>query len=161
MVALDNGRFLPLDRRTLQALDRMPGTTLVRFQVPGIPISQGSKNPWGGETSKQLKPWRATIALIAREAMHELGPFRGAVGIECDFLFPRPKHHFGTGRNAGKLKSNTPLDVTRKPDLDKLQRALFDALTGICYVDDAQVARVNATKMYSEHPGVRVTLWQM
>ena len=35
-----------------------------------------------------------------------------------------------------------------RPDLDKLVRALLDALQGIAFIDDAQVVRLEAVKEY-------------
>ena len=43
----------------------------------------------------------------------------------------------------------TPL-APGKPDIDKLLRALLDAMTGVVYVDDSQVACIWATKEYGQ-----------
>ena len=48
----------------------------------------------------------------------------------------RPKSHFGTGRNAGKLKPSAPKYPAVKPDVDKLSRAVHDALTIANVIDD-------------------------
>lgn len=37
---------------------------------------------------------------------------------------------------------------TVKPDADKLVRGVLDGLTGVCFEDDAQVVRIEATKVY-------------
>lgn len=49
-----------------------------------------------------------------------------------------------------------PLWHSKKPDLDKLVRAVQDALTGIIYKDDGQVCRLTANKNYAAHEGVRI-----
>lgn len=38
---------------------------------------------------------------------------------------------------------------TKMPDLDKLARLVLDALTGIVYADDSQVAAIYASKVYA------------
>jgi Holliday junction resolvase RusA-like endonuclease len=53
------------------------------------------------------------------------------------------------------------LSHTKKPDLDKLLRALKDALKGVIYRDDSQVVRVVTSKDYSPAPGVIVTVRQL
>ena len=74
-----------------------------------------------------------------REARYGVGDTRApmraslaanAVNIVLDLLFrfPRPRSHFGTGRNAGQLKPSAPFYVRTRPDLDKLARAVGDAL---------------------------------
>jgi hypothetical protein len=77
-----------------------------------------------------------------------LPPLTGALELRATFVFPRPKSHFGTGRNAGKLKPSAPALVTTRPDLDKLVRAIGDALTGVVFSDDAHLAVVHAEKHY-------------
>ena len=50
--------------------------------------------------------------------------------------------------------------VTKSPDLDKLERAVLDALTAVVWVDDSQVAEVDKRKVYADDmpPGVNVTV---
>jgi Holliday junction resolvase RusA-like endonuclease len=46
---------------------------------------------------------------------------------------------------------------TTKPDLDKLARAVLDALTGVYYLDDAQVVSLDLQKAYTHGaPGVYI-----
>ena len=48
-----------------------------------------------------------------------------------------------------------------RPDLDKLCRAVLDALTGIAYKDDQQVVSLFATKSYGERAGVFILLTEL
>ena len=48
-----------------------------------------------------------------------------------------------------------------KPDLDKLIRAVLDGLTGVAYVDDAQVTLISASKSYGSVEGVWITIEQL
>lgn len=48
--------------------------------------------------------------------------------------------------------------VTKRPDLDNLAKAVLDALNGIAYDDDSQVAELYITKEYSETPRTMVIL---
>lgn len=45
-----------------------------------------------------------------------------------------------------------------KPDIDKLQRAILDALSGVAFADDAQVVRAWADKVYGPVDMVCVTV---
>lgn len=132
----------------------------VRFFVPGLPIAQGSKRHVGHgimvEMSKKLPAWRNDVRLAGIEAMGQRPPLADAVFLHLTFVFPRPKAHFGTGRNAGQLKPTAPVHVTKAPDLDKLVRAVGDALTGIVWRDDAQVAVLEAHKVFGIHPQVQL-----
>lgn len=122
----------------------------IRFTVHGTPVSQGSKNPYGGESNaKKLRPWRAAIVSEAAAQMNGEPPITGPVLLRVAFYFARPKSHFGTGRNADILKESAPHYVAKAPDLDKLIRAIGDALTSVAIRDDAQIASISAVKLWS------------
>lgn len=56
------------------------------------------------------------------------------------------------------LRFTLATPATRPPDLDKLTRAVLDALTGIVWVDDRQVVALHSTKVQGATPGVDVTV---
>lgn len=129
---------------------------MITFSVPGTPIPQGSKQAftnggktWLVEANKEIYSWREKVGKSATIAMelHRQKPLEGAVSIEIDFIMPRPK-------------TVTRARHTVKPDLDKLVRAINDSITGICFKDDSQVVRINASKNYERFgtPGVIITL---
>ena len=126
--------------------------TLVAFTVHGVPAPQGSKTrtPQGGmrESSRKVEPWRNAVAAAGAAAMHERELLVGAVALDVVFVFPRPRSHFGTGRNAGQLKPSAPIYCSTQPDLDKLVRAVGDAMSGIVFRDDALVVELRARKHY-------------
>lgn len=139
----------------------------LEFFVPGLPITQGSKrafvNKYTGkamlvEDAERLKPWRWSVGVTAAQAMAKRPFIQGPVRIRLQFLFPRPKSHYGTGRNHATLKATAQPLPTGKPDLDKLQRAVFDALTHVVWVDDSLVTEVFAIKRYNPEPGVLVAI---
>lgn len=129
----------------------------VSFFVPGAPAPQGSKRHVGRgilvESSKALGPWRERVAIIAHQAMRAAGaePYAGAVAVDLAFVMPRPK---------SAPKTKTPAAIKR-PDLDKLARACFDAITNICYADDSQVVELRAKKRIAlpgENPGCEIVV---
>lgn len=117
--------------------------------VEGLPIAQGSKNAYnrGGrivlvETAKGLKAWREIVAHVAKLSNREVS--KDAIKLSLLFLMPAPK----------KMVRRFP---TTKPDLDKLTRAVLDALTGVWYVDDCQVVALDVQKGYTYGaPGVYI-----
>ncbi len=141
--------------------DRLVG---FRFEVPGTPVPQGSKQAFvvkgravvTERGRNALGPWRQQVAAAALAAGVE--PVRGAVYVYLDFLFTRPKAHYRTGRHAAELRGDAPVYVANRPDVDKLARAVLDALTGVAFVDDGQVVELQATKRYYDSAGVRVRL---
>jgi crossover junction endodeoxyribonuclease RusA len=129
---------------------------LITIEVFGLPRPQGSlalfKAKAGHTVAKYgqaVYEWRGTVTTAVRETW--AGPvLSGPLAMSVLFELPRSKGHFGTGRNAGVLRPSAPPYPDGMPDLDKLQRAVFDAITdaGTVWHDDAQVVRVTASKAY-------------
>jgi Holliday junction resolvase RusA-like endonuclease len=111
-----------------------------------VVISHDSKGREGYRAEEAV----AAEALVAREAAGwEL--LRGiAVEVWTRFYTQRPKGHYGTGRNAGLLKDSAPARPITKPDKDKLERRVLDALSGVIYADDSQVVGGEPSKWYAE-----------
>ena len=127
------------------------------FTVNGIAAPQGSKNAIpiknkAGtivgtnmvESSKKVGPWRHRIAAAGEVAMYRYGakPFKGAVRVHLRFVLPRPK----------ATPKVTPPAIKKNGDIDKLARAVLDALTGPVLVDDCLVVELRAVKRIGE-PG--------
>jgi crossover junction endodeoxyribonuclease RusA len=120
--------------------------------VLGVPVPQGSMKSLGPRrlvhsNGEKLRPWRDTVAWHVRQTMLDLGieePLEGPVALSVTFVLPRPK---------SAVKSRWAPD--RKPDGDKLLRALFDAITaGGGWVDDAQVVTCHWSKVYAIPPSI-------
>ncbi|MFF8406975.1 RusA family crossover junction endodeoxyribonuclease [Streptomyces sp. NPDC015684] len=144
--------------------------------VHGTPGPQGSKNKNASgalyESSAKVKPWREAVKSAALDTLaydESWQPLREPVRLEVVFTLPRPKSHFGTGRNAGLVKPSAPQYPTGKPDTDKLLRSTQDALkdAGVL-VDDSVVTDTVAAKRFVltgadtlSHPGAVVRVWRL
>lgn len=133
--------------------------TLCTFFVPGTPAPGGSKRHIGGgriiDASKRSGPWRSVVALAGRDA-YRGDPHTGTLSVEVTFTMPRPRSHFRTGKHASELKPNAPTYHTVAPDATKLWRSTEDALTGIVWKDDSQIAVQRVSKVYGDKPGAHV-----
>jgi crossover junction endodeoxyribonuclease RusA len=140
--------------------------TRVEFTVLGEPQPQGSKTviqqkgrrPRMIEDNPMTEPWRHTVAARATAAMNGRQLRTGPLRLRATFVFARPASHFGTGRNEGRLKASAPLYVRKRPDVDKLLRAIGDALTGIVFRDDAQIVDVRAEKHFGGQPCAHIVV---
>lgn len=122
------------------------------FTVFGTPKPQGSMRGFvrGGRAvltsdNRALKPWRQEISLAAIATRPEI--IDGPVALKLQFYFAKPKS-----------RPKAWLEPACKPDLDKLCRAACDALTGICFNDDAQVIALAAEKAYGLPERVEITV---
>ena len=137
----------------------MQTTTALEFRIFGYPRPQGSKKSLGNgilvESCKHTKTWRQDIRQAVMN-QYSGSVIDGAVLVEVTFLFPRPKGHYGTGRNSAKLKPSAPKHCVSSQlgDLDKLLRSTLDGLNlnagGVLLKDDSLVVDARGTKRYCE-----------
>jgi len=147
------------------------GPILPRKDVPFL-TEQGKRwyRPSGmfcqlHDAAKGGPKWRR---LVQRTAYAQLPAdwalLAGPLALATEFILPRPKGHYGTGANAGRLKASAePLPAWR-PDLTKLLRGTEDALTGTLWGDDGQVVFHQAAKRYGrpdESPGVNLAVYTL
>lgn len=104
--------------------------------------------------------WKQEVAHAAKQA-YSGDLLAGPLWLTVAFTLPRPKYHYGTGKNAGKLKPSAPRFHDKKPDATKLLRGIEDALTGIVWRDDAQVCAQVVTKMYGEAAKAEISIGVM
>jgi len=107
--------------------------------------------------SSRVAQWHNLIREAALTAIPQHWPIDASIEIDMVFVLPRPKYHRkpnGTLREKYREAQHVSM-----PDLDKLARAVLDALTGIAWRDDAQVGYIMATKQYGDVPGCHIYLW--
>ena len=132
---------------------------IVAFAVYGLAVAKGStraflpkgaKFPVVTSTARNLKEWENLVRFAAQEHCGRDWSLDGPKLLTLHFSLPRPK---------SLAKKKAP--HLKKPDLDKLVRAVNDALTGILYHDDAQIVSILASKEYAhvdETPRVHITV---
>lgn len=88
-------------------------------------------------------------------------PLDCPVFLVMTFYMPRPKSHYGSGRNAGILKASAPKFHIVKPDEDNLSKFYKDVFTGLVYVDDARVVGTFPWKQYSQKGGTVIKVYSL
>jgi len=128
--------------------------------IAGEPAPKGSwRSMRSKSTGKQIvvpdnpksKPWQRLVSLLVYSE-YRFRPLVGAVRVSFEFLVHRPKRHYGTGRNANRLKASAPeyaIECRGSGDLDKLVRGMLDAMEGVLYDNDKQVISFDAKREYS------------
>jgi len=146
--------------------------TPITFHVSGKPQPAGSKRAFvikkGGaytgraivtDANPNAKDWKIDVQHAARDAFKD-DVLDCPIRLVLHFTVARPKHHYGSGKNASVLKLGAPAYPTGKPDVLKLARGVEDALTGLAWVDDAQIVIEHLTKRYGT-PGVEVEIHEV
>lgn len=161
----------------------------MRVFVPGECQTEGSYRAWQNRgtgrvwlthDNRDLADWRERVALVvAQERARVIGrdplPITVAVGLSLVFVFQRPQKHWGQGRNAGRLIPSAPAACITSPgrtlwpngpDLDKLVRAIGDALMAARVIHDDRLIThfheptskewANAEAWWGAEPGVHI-----
>lgn len=130
------------------------------FRVMGKPVTQGSI------TAIPVKRKSGRIGAVAIHN-HSDALYSQRIAIQHEYT-----------ASSGQLYTDSPIEIdmtfafvrpksvsvkkrpyhTVKPDVDKLVRAVLDALTNVAYRDDSQVVRINANKIYDESEYIEVTV---
>ena len=71
------------------------------------------------------------------------------IGVSIPKSYSKKKH---------ALCRDRVLTPAKKPDIDNILKAVFDALNGYAFEDDSQIVMVYAEKYYSEEPFVEVEI---
>ena len=95
------------------------------------------------QDTKNGKAWAAAVAWCARQAGIEKIPKGVGVIVSVEYAFAPP---------ARQVRGCPCV----RPDVDKLARALLDALTGVAYEDDGQVVALTVRKVYESDTVTRV-----
>ena len=85
-------------------------------------------------------------------------PFVGDVMIKVIFTIPYPKKFYRTGKYKHLLKDNIPEYVSVRPDLDNYLKLLLDVMNKGFYVDDSQVVKLQAEKVYGRKGETEVVI---
>jgi Holliday junction resolvase RusA-like endonuclease len=131
-----------------------PRATSFEFFVPGIPT------PWaragGGKTVVRFTPNKqrsamGDIKLFCQRAMAGSAPIaEKPVSLQAWAFYPWPASWSAKKRAATVWKMS-------RPDLDNVTiKIVADALNGVAWIDDGQIAQAMLTKQYSDKPGLFV-----
>jgi len=138
---------------------QLPVTHLWKFRVHGDAVPQGSWVAFISKTTGRamakpsnetpLKAWRRHVAQTATATRPDWlrEPSDGPIYISLVFVRERGDDYLADGVTLKKGARRFP---DTSPDIDKLTRAMLDALTDVAFTNDARVVTCLATKRYAE-----------
>lgn len=142
----------------------MTTTTAITFTVPGQPVGKGRPRIGKiGQHARMFTPektanYEGLIAHAGHQAMAGRAPILGPVSVVLDIRVQVPASW--SKRKQAEALANR-VHPTTKPDIDNVEKAIFDGLNGVAWKDDVQVVDVVKRKRYSETPGVTVEIEPM
>lgn len=147
----------------------------ITITVYGIPRPGGSKRGFiirgGGRpdriamtdaSGEKGKDWRGDVKHAALKVTKAVTPFpSGPLHLTVTFYMPRLKSHYKANNPEKGMRPDAPVYHTMKPDATKLLRSVEDALTGIVWKDDAQIAYQVVRKVYREQSGAEIVVEEL
>lgn len=135
--------------------------TSIVFIVPGQP--QGKGRPRVGKvgtharmyTPAKTAAYEGLIAHAAQQAMAGQPLIEGPVAVTLDIRCQVPASWSKKKQAEALIGKVLP---TTKPDIDNVEKAVFDGLNGVAWRDDVQVVQVTKRKRYAPLPGVYVEI---
>ena len=144
---------------------------MISFRVPAVPIAQPRQRhrmvSTGGKfyahnytpTKHPVNEFKATVKLAFVAAYHG-PPLEGALGFKLAFVMPRTK------QMTWKTK---PMPRVHRcgghgGDWDNISKAVCDALNGLAFKDDKQIASAHVDLYVAggdEQPHVEVEIWRL
>ena len=124
----------------------------IRLIIPGTPIAKARPRFFtkqGRVRSYNIQQTEEGKVLYELNRQFTGPPISSAVEVDMKFFFRRPKYHWGSGRNANKLKPAAPLLCVNNKDVDNLIKFYLDCMNGLVLEDDKQVVKVTGSKAWA------------
>ena len=111
-------------------------------EIEPVPLSRPRINTRTRQAfyPKRSNDFKEALGIIARSAMQGKNPFVGKLKIILD------------------LYRNRKIDSKSYGDVDNHQKAIFDALNKICYVDDCQIVKVICEKHKDKNQRIEIQI---
>lgn len=139
----------------------MSVVTALVFTIPGPPVGKGrARFARRGKFVATYTPAKTVnyeaLVKMAAQSVFDGTPSELPITMMIQAYFAIPK---SMKKSLLDLANKEKLQVTKKPDADNIGKIVCDALNGIIYHDDAQVADLRTIKRYSPIPRVVVTIY--
>lgn len=137
---------------------------MITFTIPGEARGKGRPrfarrgNFVKTYTDSKTVSFENLVALFASQAMGARPLIEGPASVRMDIHVGIPAS-WSKKKRADALAGN--LRPTGKPDLDNCAKLTLDALNGVVWRDDKQVAALTVTKQYAETPRTEVAVQEM
>ena len=133
---------------------------IVRFTVPGAPMGKQRPRVYRvGDKSRAVTPQKTVsyenLVKWCFSNTQEAKKLSGALRMDVIAYYSIPK---STSKKNRQDMIDGKMLHTKRGDVDNIFKIIADALNGIAYNDDGQIAEAYIKKMYSDNPRVEVTL---
>jgi len=135
---------------SLSPINQSREKTMLTFHFDLKPLAKQSvKFTRSGITyqPKDVVDFKCAVRFLTKQQLPTgFQMFTNAIDVEIWYLFQHPKSMKASERK--KVEAGHMLLKTTKPDVDNLTKPILDALNGVVWEDDGQVAHLRVGKYY-------------
>ena len=134
---------------------------MISFTIPGKPkpLKRHRSTRTGRMYDPSAKDKKEMWLQIAKYKPKT--PLAGDIMLKVIFFMPRPKSHYRTGKFKNILKDNMPEHHSITPDLDNLVKLICDVLQPQFMVNDSQICKLQAEKIYGKEPRTEIIIEEL
>lgn len=129
-----------------------PKEFVIYLELPPKAKERARRSKSGGMfTPQKTRAYQQHLGYLAK-CQFIFQPIKGPICCDVTFYFHRPK------------RPKHPIYHVTKPDRDNLDKAVLDALQGICWFNDCQIADGRIRKLYAidgKAPGIELRFKEM
>lgn len=132
-----------------------------KFTVPGKPMGkQRPKATMRGHRAGVYTPektinYESLVVAMFKQTYPYVRPLEGEVRGVIRAFYPIP---LSTSKKRKEAMLKGVIRPQVKPDLDNVEKIIYDALNGIAYTDDSHITQMTISKHYSDVPRVEVLI---
>ena len=122
------------------------------LRLPGkpVPLERARSDRGVTHDTARNRSAKRYVSLCWQGIHQRAAPAAGPIILTLVFEFERPAAHYVGRRKGGELRDDAPRRWhTIKPDGDNLVKLIKDALNGVAWRDDAEVARLVVSKVWT------------
>lgn len=119
----------------------------------------------GAYEDPKMKAWRNSATYLIK-SLYKGEKMQGYLKAEVTFYLKAPQVVSKKPTPKAKAKTweryerflNEKIYCAKKPDLDNLEKAIYDSMSGVVFKDDGQIAMHDVGKFYSLKPRIEVEI---
>ena len=136
---------------------------MLALSIPGKPIAQARPRfVRRGKFVATYNPQETEAGRFVLSVMSQLpanfSPFKGPLNLLCTFCLQIP---VTTSKKKKEAMLAGRILHTKRPDCSNYLKFIEDCMNGVVWLDDSQIVRINAEKVYAEAPSTEIVIEEL
>jgi Holliday junction resolvase RusA-like endonuclease len=126
--------------------------------TPPLPKQMRDKHFVKMYSPAEVKKWQYNAHRLAIDQMKGKTPLAGMLNVSVKVYLPVPK---SMSRKKTEMALSGRLRPITRPDADNYSKSICDSMTGVLWLDDAQIVSLRVDKWYADKPRVEIEVAEL